>query len=219
MNTAVYQDQPNCSNRLTALGLDEEILSEAAQQGLFSWASCTPNHPPTYPGSAAWAETIRALAERLIVRGWRRVDEACLPLIVNGDGSIAITVWTGDAGTGRADKQPGTKYGKGEKARALVSNNYRQAELFPEEEMALWSESKSNEDRVTWVLLVHRDTYAREVRCELSRPVGIAPDKRVDGWIERILLTPIAFDDDAIELPLNDESKSPDVDVAITRRA
>jgi len=131
---------------------------------------------------------------------------------------MAITVWTGDDGTGCADKQPCTQYVKGEKARALIASNYRQVELFSEES-ALWSKPQTDRNRVTWVLLVHRDANTREVRCELSRPVGVAPDKRVDGWIERIILAPIPFDDDAIELPLNDGPKSPEVDVTIKKRA
>ena len=35
--------------------------------------------------------------------------------------------------------------------------------------------------RMTWLLLMHRDLKTREVRCELSRPVNMNEDGRVDG--------------------------------------
>ena len=52
----------------------------------------------------------------------------------------------------------------------------------------------------TWLLLTYRDTSAREVRCELSRPVNIGIDGRVDGWAERIILGSIPFDSDEFTL-------------------
>ncbi len=52
----------------------------------------------------------------------------------------------------------------------------------------------------TWLLLSYRDFTARVVECELSRPIGIGIDGRVDGWHERIILGNIPFDGDNVLL-------------------
>jgi hypothetical protein len=74
--------------------------------------------------------------------------------------------------------------------------------------------------RQTWLLLVYRNMDAREMRCELSRPISQDTERRVNGWAERIILEPRSFD--GIEDTLlggGNESQSPAINVTIKRRA
>ena len=60
----------------------------------------------------------------------------------------------------------------------------------------------------------------REVRCELSRPVCMNDEGRVDGWDERIVLTPFPFDGDLVDAsPVGNPPQSPEIIVEIKRRA
>lgn len=74
--------------------------------------------------------------------------------------------------------------------------------------------------RVMWILLMYRDRATREVRCELSRPVSMAPEGYVDKWAERIILSTTPFDEDMISLTDGgNEPQSPEIDVEIKKRA
>jgi hypothetical protein len=116
-----------------------------------------------------------------------------LPLVLNESRTIAISVSTGTEGTGLRDGNPCTSSAKGPKTAGVVQVNQLQEFLFPE--MALPSkESLSATGRATWILLMHRDRDAQEVRCELSRPISMTDDGHVDGWAERIILNPTPFD-------------------------
>jgi len=204
------------NRRLGELGLTEAALIRAAQRGLAAWSACTENHPPVFGGLSAWGETVCALREELVSLGWERLNEANLPLVVNPDRKIAITVATGDEQTGRKDGlQPCTMSAKGPRTIAAIAANNQQILLFPE--MLPQTVIASN-GRITWLLLIHRDTQARELRCELSRPMSMAPEGHVDGWAERIILRSTPFD----ELPavgVDDAPQTPEIDIDIKRRA
>lgn len=205
------------NKRLFELGIKEEHLLHAAERGFTAWASCTANHPLAIPGLLAWGETVCALRERLIPMGWERTDEQNWPLVVNSDGTIALSVATGNEDTGRKDGVPVTASAKGPRTiSAIVAN--QNLSLFPE--MMPSAESLKATGRETWLLLVYRDTDAREMRCELSRPIGVDSEDRVDGWAERIILTPRPFD--GVEDTLVDDGngpQSPEITVEIKRRA
>jgi hypothetical protein len=68
-------------------------------------------------------------------------------------------------------------------------------------------------------LLIHRDRVARELRTELSRPVSMGEDGRVDAWSERIILGAVPFDDQVRVDPASPNDSSPDIVVEIKRRA
>jgi hypothetical protein len=215
---SVYVESWDVNNRLGELGLDEPLLIQAVDRGLAAWASCTANHPPAIPGIWAWAETMCSLREQLIFRGWERLNESNWPLVVNGNQMIAISVATGDEQTGRKAGFPSTSSAKGPRTVSAIVANQRQL-VFPEM-MLPPIDSLNASGRATWLLLMHRDKDARQVRCELSRPISMDLEGRVDGWAERIILSPRSFDgyDDTL---VGDGSgpQSPEITVEIRRRA
>jgi hypothetical protein len=73
-----------------------------------------------------------------------------------------------------------------------------------------------DQQRTTWILLVHRSQG--EVRCELSLPTSMGPDGRVDGWQERIILGSIPTDPDLLEVASPTPPQQPDIDIAVKRR-
>lgn len=120
---------------MAELGLDEESVIEAVQAGFSAFASCTDNHPPSAPGYFGWAETVRTLRDRLTPKGWRRLNEANLPLVVREELNLAIAVSTGDKATGRKDWSPCTSSVKGPMTAAALRGN--QGELFTEDTQGL----------------------------------------------------------------------------------
>jgi len=217
MNTAVHSQATERNARLAELGLEEAILRQAAEQGLAQWATCTENHPPSYPGYSAWAETVRILRDLLAPSGWVRSNEGNLPFTVNAAQTVALSVATGDEATGLQDETPCTKSSKGPRTAGAVAVNARQLTLFPvevrPEDLA---NLRGDGRRMTWLLLFHRDEARRQVRFELSRPTSMSENERVDGWIERIIFDPISFDGDQILVESIPEV--PAIDVEIKRR-
>jgi hypothetical protein len=201
--------------RLADLGLAEEPLLDVVRRGFAAAAACTANHPIQLPGILAWGETICALREYLLPVGWQRADDGLLPLTANRSGTHAITVATGDEDTGRVEGSPCTKSKKGPLVQSAVSVNHLQLEMFP---MPVALRGSDATGRMTWLLLIHRDRSAHELRAELSQPISVGEDSRVDGWAERIILKPIPFDEDLSIAPAPAPS-GPDVVVEIKRRA
>jgi hypothetical protein len=127
-------------------------------------------------------------------------------------------VATGNEDTGRKDNDPLTASAKGPRTVDAVVANQRQLVMFPE--MLPPKESLKDRGRATWLLLLHRDMDAREMRCELSRPISMDDDGRVDRWAERIILTSRPFDGLGGALADGDNGpQSPEITVEIKRRA
>jgi len=206
--------------RLDELGVTEEILRQAVQRGTAAFNSCTANHPRQSAGFYAWAETVSALRELLNPLNWRREDDNNLPFVVNGSGTIALIVATGDEATGRPEELPCTNSSKGPRTADAVAINQAQYELFPD--IRLQSEDleriNGRMGRMTWLLLMHRDPQVDEVRCELSRPINMTVEGRVSGWAERIILSSMPFLGSGADI-VPDVPKSPEIDVRVKRRA
>jgi len=220
MEAAKYVEGFEVRNRLAELGLDEQMLIEAVQRGHAAWNTCTPNHPPMFPGYLAWAEAVRALREATVLTGWQRCDEGNLPFTVNSTGSVALAVATGDEDTGRMLGSPCTKARKGPMTAKAVAENHGQLSLF--ENIPLLPEDVERiNGRMTWLLLMYRDKELRELRCELSRPINIGEDGRVDGWAERIILASTPFDADEVSVTRGGPSapQSPEIIVEVKKRA
>ena len=61
---------------------------------------------------------------------------------------------------------------------------------------------------------------AREVRAELSQPISISDEGKVDRWKERIILSSTPFDDDLFSLIEGDNGpQTPEIDIEIKKRA
>jgi|GEM_PF-275275 len=228
----VFKQQFEVADRLAELGLSRDLLKEVLSVGLIGWLNCTQNHPLSFPGIYAWAETVRSLRENLLPLGWDRVNDRNLPLTANSVTKVAITASSGDEHTGIENMSPRTRNPKGSTTKELAEANALQLGLFsdmtdsPEE---LLAEAKNWD---TWLLLAYRDLQARVLRCELSRPVNIGDDGRVDGWDERIILEEIPFGDDQFSLGTNRDNsgrnsdgsveldtQSEIIDVPVKRRA
>src|ERR1035441_8189604 len=63
-----YKNHIEVGERLLELGLPEPLLRQAVTAGLLGWLSCTENHPPSFRGINAWAETVRGLREIFLPR-------------------------------------------------------------------------------------------------------------------------------------------------------
>jgi len=216
-STSLVVSEPrDVDQRLAELGLDATVLNTAALQGFAGWASCTKNHPPTYPGTVAWAEATRALREGLFTRGWMRRNESNLPLVVNGGGTIAIAIASGDAETGNKDGFPCTRSTRGVKTAEAVRVN-RQQESFDFMDPIPVIESINTTGVSTWLFLIYRDLATRTLRSELSRPISMNDEGRVNEWAERLILNPAPFADDPEVLADNNANQSPEVIVDIQK--
>lgn len=218
-NHKVYTDPIDTRSRLADLGLKEEHLLIAVRRGHGARLTCTINHPSQSPGFYAWSETVCAFREQVIPLNWEPSDEGNLPFTVNRDRSVAIAVATGNEDTGRPDKEPCTKSSKGPRTKSAVADNGRQMLLFGDVRLCPEHLKKINE-RMTWLLLIHCDMQLREVRSELSRPIGMNEEGRVDGWNERIILGSFSIDGDLVSVPpIDNVPQSPEIVVEIKRRA
>jgi hypothetical protein len=213
MNVVVRRELGDIRPRLAELGLDEESLKETVRRGQLAFISCTANHPPQFPGMAAWAETVRALREYVVPLGWRRSNDNNYALAVDSEGSVAIAVATGNDGTGRADVTPSTNARKGPSTLEAITVNQLQFGFMDDHPARLAPASDGNDHRMTWILLIHR--AQNEVRSELSLPSSIAEDGHIDGWRERILLGSISFDADLVEIV---PPPQPDITIDVRRR-
>jgi hypothetical protein len=215
----VYSEIWDVNRRLAELDLEEGNLIRPVQRGLAAWASCTANHPPIAAGVWAWAETVCALREELVPDRWERSNEANLPLTINPGKALAICVNTGDEDTGLKVGAPCTGSSKGPRTRKAVLENLGQSVMFVDE--VLPDPATLNKGgRVVWILLIYRDRKAREVRCELSRPISINSQGYVDGWAERIILSRTPFDEDFVSLTDDGNGpQTPEIDLDIKKRA
>ncbi len=213
LDVCIQLDDVN--SRLKELGLGAGTLREALQRGFASWASCTINHPTNYPGISFWANTIAALRELLHSDGWTRRDDGNLPLTVDPNGRVSIVVSTGDEYTGLPDLTPSTQSSKGPRTVSVVEVNAQQIPLFDFKKHP--EIVKQGEERLTWILLFHRDKTSNEMRCELSCPVKMNEEGQIDAWAERIILPRIPFGGENVEVR-KDAPKTPEIDVKIKRK-
>jgi hypothetical protein len=206
-------------NRLAQLGLEEEWLQNAVRVGQLQRANCTPHHPPSFPGLSAWADTIKTLRDILVPEGWLTDNPCGLPIVFHKKRRVSITVATGDEATGQKEFDPCTKCPKGPQTQSNISNN--QLKLFPSDELvnAAFQQTSAKTGYITWLLLIHSHTQSRQVRCELSLPVGMNEKGRVDGWEERIILGSTPFDADKLKVPTDETPQSPNIIVNVKRRA
>jgi hypothetical protein len=78
-------------------------------------------------------------------------------------------------------------------------------------------ESIKTPGRSTYLFLMYRDLVTRTVRLELSRPISMNEDGRVDEWGERIILNAVPFGDDPQILNDDNANQSPEITVDIRR--
>jgi len=220
-------ETPEVADALAKLVVPASALIHAVETAYFGFARCTPHHPRNYPGIASWADGVRGLADKLKTEGWQLITVKGQPRVVNDDGSMAITVATGDENTGQdGTQEPRTKSGKG---RTTVESVFLNGFLFPQMEQDAEERIRLMQVRNLWVLLLYRNMTAGKVYFELSRPitmehkVGKTRKQRIIGWSERIILPPVEVEPIANATTRNEiqetDAKSPEITVEIKRRA
>jgi len=218
----IFSEPWDVNRRAAELGLTTEILRKAVEEYLSACASYSDrNYPRNFPACAGWAEAVCSLGDQLAPNPfqWTRIDPCGQPLVINRTGTIALTVAGGDKYTGTVDlSEPRTKNNKGPMTVDFVNTN---AFLFPEmeEDKQAKTEQIRTRSRNTWILLIHRDMDAREVRSELSLPTQMDQEGHICGWSDRIILNPLDFD--GIQNTASDnggESDGGNITVEIKRR-
>ncbi|RQZ49989.1 hypothetical protein [Burkholderia sp. Bp9099] len=208
--TVVFHEPADVDTRLAQLQLDRQVLIDAVLQAILYRARLTAHHPRLYRHSVLTNETVAALRDFLIPRGWEKQDEGNYELVVNPALAVAIAVASGDDATGIKDRTPSNKSEKGPRTVKAVDDN-RTADLFPETLPPVEDEQRALD---TWILLHH--FKSDELHLELSRPNGYDSTQRfVTSWSERIVLGAIELDGNPAVLPI---PQSPDVDVAVSRK-
>jgi len=214
--TQMFSEPDDVDERLSQLNLTPEVFDKAALEGYAAFNECTPNHPPTFAGTAAWAETNRSIRDGLFPSKWSPKNETNQPLVINESGSMAITSVSGDEYTGRKDGFPSTRSSKGERTAEAVRANQFVFSFM--EELAPIIASTKVTGRATWLFLVYRDMRLEEIRYELSLPRSITEDGQIDGWIERIIFPPKKFGPTATRKNGEDEGgQSPEINVEIRK--
>jgi hypothetical protein len=220
-NKRVFTEPHEVNARLEELGVSADILRHAVEAGTAAFNSCTPHHPRTHAGQRAWGEAIRDLRDSLTAfpHAWHPEEPRNLPFIVNKNQSVAIMVATGDAATGKEHDAPCTNSGKGPVTKSAIERNAIQYGLFTDAHlMPQELEKHQRMGRMTFLLLMYRDLSAQEVRCELSRPRSMDESGRVTGWIERIVLKPLPFTGQTVDIE-PDVPQTPEIDVQVKKRA
>lgn len=208
--TAVHTDPFDVRAALGRLGVTEAALRAAVFAGFGERANCTANDAPIAPGFLQWNRTLRTLREQLIPLGWRASNEGQYATAVNEAGDLAVAVASGCPNTGLPRQLPTTRSRKGPSTLTAVGANYEQLELPLPDAPFMFAREPG---RVTWMLLFHVDD--REIRAELSLPIGMAEDGHIDRWRERIMLTRTPIDPAVMPEP----DRGPAVDVPVRRRA
>ena len=205
----VLAEESDARTRLAELGLTPEIIQEALLAGELHRRRCTRNHPPSYAGYGAWAETICRLGELKRPDNWVRRDPSNLSLIVSPDESVALAVATGDERTGRNGMpHPRTKYGKGPTVLTAVERNAEQLLLFDSARR-----EKAKRPPLTWFLLVRRGRG--EIRWEVSLPDAVDDEGYIVSWSHRIILEPISLEDSEEREPLE---PTDEIDIEVPAR-
>ena len=212
MKVNVRKGTIGVTDGLAELGLTERIVTDSILEGEAARNSCTPNDPNCLPGVLAWGRTVRALRDFLIPQKWEKNDDGNFPTVVSPDGKIAIAVATGDAGTGKEEAIPKTKYPKGVAVEAAISRNLNS--LFPEIRAAAQVEKEKLDDKQTWILLKRREKDT--VYAELSLPASLKIDEQVKEWLVRIILDPITT---AANVEVVDDTADETLDVPVRRRS
>ena len=201
--------------RLRELGLSLEGLQEVAKAGYRARIGCSPLHPPTYPGTAAWAACVHGLRSRYIPHGWRFADPGNFSMTINDARRVFVVCATGDENSGlTVGKIPTTKTPKGLKTEIAVK---RQGEFWPD---AVTDEAviAGGVDGYAafWFLL---NIVGRRVYSEISSPAEILRGK-ITSWHERNVLPMIDLDGSPMEEARGPrDGFTPEFDVPVQRIA
>lgn len=183
--------------RLKGLHLTYEIIEASIQEGdAHRRRTSFKFYPAIYPGITMWAETTASLRAQLIARrdDWQAGRTGNYETVYHPHLRIAFAVVGGDSQTGVLDgldpklaRKRGPKTTERIERNAVINAQYELALEFPPTS----PDVPDDEQCQTWFILTYPDVD--EMRVEVSLPVSIGVDGRVDRWRERIILSPIAI--------------------------
>jgi hypothetical protein len=206
--------------RMESLGLNQEVLTQSMLMGLSQYRSASKLEPLNAGGSKASFAIVQTLRQQLLGngKGWQMLNQKGQCLTVNPENQISIITTSGDKYTGLSDGQPCTKNGKGLETKNQVRKNLGQTLCLFEEGLITDREQQDDEyiesadDNQLWLLLYYFDFHTKEVRFELSLPIGIKEvgnkgKVKVSKWSDRLTFPPLSFDENNIitELPEFDD--------------
>jgi hypothetical protein len=204
-------------------GLTRDVLVEAALLGEQARRNCTMNDAVTAPGMMAYYARVRGLRDQLCPKGWKGKCDRGSEKVISPDKQHAIVVSSGDENTGNphADVDPKTKCPKGTLMEEAAERNEEQLSLFADPNVgstdAVLSEIEETPAAFTWVFLV--SIKKDLLMMELSLPVKLGTDGRVDEWSERIVLLSVPMDGGTglSVAPVGPEP-TPAIDVSVSRK-
>ncbi|UUQ67286.1 hypothetical protein NLK61_11825 [Pseudomonas fuscovaginae UPB0736] len=176
---------------LEAIGVSETELNSVVLQCYRAFASVSPLHPKGYSGTSGWADGTQAIRATLLPKSWKPTNPNGQPRVVSPGGRYAITVSSGDVNTGNPNQTPQTRNAKGAQTSKSVAFNSRQGDLFRSEASSTVELPSRDDEQMLWILLYYVDLAGEEVRYELSCPVAIGDNGKVDGWSARIIMPAI----------------------------
>lgn len=161
------------------------IFRNAILGGLSGRNEATRASAPTAAGVQQWLKTVEDLRTLLATVQWHIHEQQNCPFISSPLRNISIVVMTGNSETGKNGfEDPTNQAEKGAVAENFVQKN-NQLELFNRKAFKHAKENKK--ETQVWALLYHYDKMLKEVRFELSLPIGF-DNKKITEWGERLIL-------------------------------
>lgn len=198
----IYFEQ-EAQSPLASMGIEEQDIVQALTSALYERRRTTKLHPVIDGGFRFWSELVASLRGVLIAKdnGWTLVRQNRMELISNPGAGINLIITSGDKDTGLVDGWPKTKNAKGEATMSIVSSNSDTIEMFPTEHPVLSSDGltpqTSSDSTKTYIVLYFYDAGKKEIRCEISFPVGmriVNGFAKVNYWSERLIISPLPFE-------------------------
>jgi len=190
VSNCIVIDSNEAVDILKNLDLEPETLREIVSKGQMARNSVTPNHPLTAAGTFVYHETVRAKRDTLLQREWTKQSVSNCELTAHPHKNMTISVSVGDNETGNKLGNPKTKNQKGSQVELLINGNGIQEDMFTPSKNQATPDIKDIECQ-NWILLYHHDRQKDEVRLELSLPMSIGLNNKIDDWHYRIILDPI----------------------------
>jgi len=214
---ATYYKEEAAIAELKSMGLNTDIFNDALAYGWnFRINSQEAFDVPLFGGTSQWAKSTSRLRFLLSSIGWQSDDDKNLSKIVSPNKEIAIIVSSGNAGTGKEGVPVTTKNPKGELLETIINSNLEgiQKKLFPNVQEII---KKDFDIKAIWYLLYFNDENKNEIRSELSLPIQIENNGKINKWAKRILLSPVNVD----PTPLNNYKQefNDDIQIDISRKA
>jgi hypothetical protein len=213
---AVIASLPEVTAALAAMDLTLKVLHRAMDAGEVDRDSCTANNPPTDGPSRAHGTTVRVLREQKIPDGWAACDDRNFCTVVSPDEEMEIAVASGDEATGNPEGFPRTKNAKGELVFLGIERNVRQFKLI---QLPPVARVQKRSAKTTWILLRYRRPDQDVLRSELSLPIGMGDDDRVEEWGTRIILPDLVLGGPGRGIRIPDVDVGQDIDVNVVRRS